>query len=106
VPPIIWQNACYPLVVNPALPDDAHHVQGRRTDDHRFRCARLRDQQLVRVVRGEVGGDGVQQPAIRERLLVEGAEPVGNTPDQFRAFIDAEIAKWGKIIRGAGLTAS
>ena len=48
----------------------------------------------------------LQQPAIRERLLVEGAEPVGNTPDQFRAFIDAEIAKWGKIIRGAGLTAS
>ena len=48
----------------------------------------------------------LQQPAIRERLLAEGAEPVGNTPDQFRAFIDAEIAKWGKIIRGAGLTAS
>ena len=48
----------------------------------------------------------LQQPAIRERLLAEGAEPVGNTPDQFRTFIDAEIAKWGKIIRGAGLTAS
>jgi len=48
----------------------------------------------------------LQQPATRERLLAEGAEPVGTTPDQFRAFIDAEIAKWGKIIRAAGLTAS
>lgn len=48
----------------------------------------------------------LQQPATRERLLAEGAEPVGNTPDQFRAFIDAEIAKWGKIIRAAGLTAN
>jgi len=48
----------------------------------------------------------LQQPATKERLLAEGAEPVGNTPDQFRAFIDAEIAKWGKIIRAAGLTAS
>ena len=48
----------------------------------------------------------LQQPATRERLLAEGAEPVGNTPDQFRAFIDAEIAKWGRIIRGAGLQGS
>jgi tripartite-type tricarboxylate transporter receptor subunit TctC len=48
----------------------------------------------------------LQQPATRERLLAEGAEPVGNTPDQFRAFIDAEIAKWGRTIRGAGLQGS
>jgi tripartite-type tricarboxylate transporter receptor subunit TctC len=48
----------------------------------------------------------LQQPATRERLLAEGAEPVGNTPDQFRAFIDAEIAKWGRIIRGAGVQGS
>jgi tripartite-type tricarboxylate transporter receptor subunit TctC len=27
------------------------------------------------------------------------AEPVGNTPEQFDAFVKAEIAKWGKVIR-------
>ena len=48
----------------------------------------------------------LRQPSIREKLLAEGAEPVGNTPEQFRAFIETEIAKWGKIIRAAGLTAS
>ncbi len=48
----------------------------------------------------------LRKPSIREKLLAEGAEPVGNTPEQFRAFIEAEIAKWDKIIRAAGLTAS
>ena len=48
----------------------------------------------------------LQQPAVKERLLADGAEPVGNTPEEFRAFIEAEIVKWGKIIRAAGLTAS
>ena len=48
----------------------------------------------------------LRQPSIREKLLAEGAEPVGNMPEQFRAFIEAEIAKWDKIIRAAGLTAS
>lgn len=44
-------------------------------------------------------------PAVRDRLLAEGAEPVGNTPEQFGAFIQAEIDKWGKVIRTAGLKA-
>ena len=48
----------------------------------------------------------LRQPLIREKLLAEGAGPVGNTPEQFRAFIEAGIAKWGKIIRAAGLTTS
>jgi tripartite-type tricarboxylate transporter receptor subunit TctC len=48
----------------------------------------------------------LQQPAVKDRLLADGAEPVGNTPEEFRAFIEAEIAKWGKIIKAAGLTAS
>lgn len=48
----------------------------------------------------------LRQPSIRGKLLAEGAEPVGNMPEQFRTFIEAEIAKWDKIIRAAGLTAT
>ena len=47
----------------------------------------------------------LKQPATRDRLLSEGAEPVGNTPEQFGAFIQSEINKWGKVIRTAGLKA-
>jgi len=42
-------------------------------------------------------------PEVRSHLLTEGAEPVGNTPEQFGEFIKSEIAKWGKVIRAAGL---
>ena len=42
-------------------------------------------------------------PDLRERLASQGADPVGNTPDQFTAFIQNEIAKWAKVIRAAGI---
>ncbi|MGZ8211354.1 MAG: tripartite tricarboxylate transporter substrate binding protein [Burkholderiales bacterium] len=42
-------------------------------------------------------------PEVRERLTGDGAEPVGSTPEEFAAFIRAEIAKWGKVIKAAGL---
>ena len=41
----------------------------------------------------------VNLPDIRERLALMSAEPVGNTPEQFDAFVKSEIAKWGKVIR-------
>ncbi len=44
-------------------------------------------------------------PEVKDRLLNEGAEPVGNTPEQFGEFIKAEIAKWGKVIKAAGIKA-
>jgi tripartite-type tricarboxylate transporter receptor subunit TctC len=44
-------------------------------------------------------------PEVRERLLADGAEPVGNTPEQFGAFIKSEIDKWGRVIKAAGLRA-
>jgi tripartite-type tricarboxylate transporter receptor subunit TctC len=40
-------------------------------------------------------------PDVAERLSGLGAEPVGNTPEQFAAFIKAEIAKWRKVIQDA-----
>ena len=45
----------------------------------------------------------INLPEINSHLLAEGAEPVGNTPEQFGEFIKSEIAKWGKVIRAAGL---
>ena len=41
-------------------------------------------------------------PEIRERLSGQGAEPVGNTPEQFAAYIKAESAKWAKVVKESG----
>jgi len=46
----------------------------------------------------------VNLPDIRERLLGLGAQPVGNSPQEFARFVQDEIEKWGKVIRGANVT--
>jgi tripartite-type tricarboxylate transporter receptor subunit TctC len=40
---------------------------------------------------------------LRERLLGLGADPAGNTPEQYAAFIRNEIDKWAKVIKAAGI---
>lgn len=44
-------------------------------------------------------------PAYRERIDAMGIVPVGNTPEQANAFLKAEVARWGKIIRDANVQA-
>jgi tripartite-type tricarboxylate transporter receptor subunit TctC len=41
-------------------------------------------------------------PAIKERLLAQGAIPSGNSPAEFAKLIDAEIRKWGSVVKTAG----
>lgn len=45
------------------------------------------------------------QPAVREKLLGGGLEPVGGTPEQFAGFIGDEIVKWTKIAKDVGAKA-
>lgn len=47
----------------------------------------------------------LETPAVREKLLAQGVEPVGGTPQQFRAFLRTEMEKWGKVVREAGIRA-
>lgn len=42
-------------------------------------------------------------PELRDYLQAGGYEPVGSSPLEFRAFLRAEFAKWGEIIRIAGI---
>jgi tripartite-type tricarboxylate transporter receptor subunit TctC len=46
----------------------------------------------------------VAPPAFNDRLLALGFDPVASTPDQFADWMKIEIAKWGKVIREAGIT--
>jgi tripartite-type tricarboxylate transporter receptor subunit TctC len=41
-------------------------------------------------------------PAIKEKLLAQGAIPGGNTPAEFAKFIDSEIAKWAPVVKASG----
>ncbi len=45
----------------------------------------------------------LRQPDVVTRLAGQGAEPVASTPDEFAAFIRAEIDKWSKVVKQAGL---
>ncbi len=44
-------------------------------------------------------------PDVRERFLAQGVEPLGSTPAQFAEHIRAQMAKWGKVVREAGVKA-
>ena len=47
----------------------------------------------------------VSLPDVKDRFTGLGFDTVGNTPDQFDAFIRSEIAKWGKVVREAKIFA-
>ena len=40
---------------------------------------------------------------MRERMIATGVTPVGNTPAEFAATIKADLAKWAKVARAAGV---
>jgi len=44
----------------------------------------------------------IASPDIRDRMSAEGAEFVGDTPEQFTAFIKTEIVKWAKAVKVSG----
>ncbi|MES2245459.1 MAG: tripartite tricarboxylate transporter substrate binding protein [Pseudomonadota bacterium] len=41
-------------------------------------------------------------PAIKEKMLAQGAIPSGNTPQEFTKLIDAEITKWALVVKASG----
>lgn len=47
----------------------------------------------------------MQLPDTRERLAAVGGEPAAATPEQSAAFLREEHARWGKVIRDAGIRA-
>ena len=49
--------------------------------------------------------EALQSPDVQARLQDLGLEPVGNTPAEFKARIEAESRKWGAIVESAGIKA-
>jgi tripartite-type tricarboxylate transporter receptor subunit TctC len=44
-------------------------------------------------------------PEMKERLVAMATDPVTSTPEEFADYIKREIAKWGDVVRKAGLKA-
>ena len=44
-----------------------------------------------------------KSPQVTNKLVSEAVIPVGSTPAEFAAHIKAELLKWGKVIRAAGI---
>jgi tripartite-type tricarboxylate transporter receptor subunit TctC len=44
------------------------------------------------------------QPAMREKFIQQGADPVGSTPQEFGEYMRAETAKWAQLVKASGAT--
>ena len=47
----------------------------------------------------------LQMPDTQQKLLSQGGEPVGSTPEQFQKMIVTEIAQWAKVVKAANIKA-
>jgi tripartite-type tricarboxylate transporter receptor subunit TctC len=44
----------------------------------------------------------LSQREVRERIVADGSEPVGSTPEDFRQFMLADLEKWAKVVKQSG----
>ncbi len=45
----------------------------------------------------------LKDPQVRQRFLADGGETVGNSPEEFTKIIRDDLAKWGKVVKAAGI---
>ena len=46
---------------------------------------------------------GLADPALRDKMDALAAQPVGNSPAEMAAFLQAEMKRWGDLIREVGV---
>jgi tripartite-type tricarboxylate transporter receptor subunit TctC len=46
-----------------------------------------------------------RSPEMRQRLIDQGAEPVGNTPEQFSKLMHEEVTRWAEVVKVSGAKA-
>jgi tripartite-type tricarboxylate transporter receptor subunit TctC len=59
---------------------------------------------IVNRLHGDVA-KAVRQPDVQKQLAGQGATTIGNTPEQFAAYIKSESAKWAKVLAASGVKA-
>jgi tripartite-type tricarboxylate transporter receptor subunit TctC len=51
-----------------------------------------------------ITNEAMNDPGVKQKLAGQGLTVAGNTPEQFRGFIEAETTKWAKVIKNAGVS--
>jgi tripartite-type tricarboxylate transporter receptor subunit TctC len=46
----------------------------------------------------------IESGAVKEQFAAQGLEPAASSAHEFGAYLNSEVAKWGKVIRAAGVT--
>ena len=46
----------------------------------------------------------LNSPEVKAKLAVQGAEPLGSTPEEYGQYIQTEIARWGQVVKLTGAT--
>lgn len=52
----------------------------------------------------EAVGKLVQEPDVRAKLLAQGSEPLGNSPEEFSRILKAEVPTWAAVVKASGAT--
>src|SRR5215213_3215244 len=60
--------------------------------------------EIINTLAGAIA-KAARSPETRQRLLDQGAEPVGNTPDEFTKIMKEEIVRWAEVVRVSGARA-
>ncbi len=60
---------------------------------------------IIKRLAGEAA-KAARHPSVAERFAVDDAEGIGSTPQQYAAFIAEEQARWGEVVRKAGIKAN
>ncbi len=47
--------------------------------------------------------DMARDPGLRQRMADMGTTPIGDTPEQYRAFLEQQYAFWGRFVRDSGI---
>jgi len=58
-------------------------------------------QPIVNKLAGEIDRI-LQMPDVKEKLVAQGFDVVGGTPEQFAKFLNAEIERWGRVVKETG----
>jgi tripartite-type tricarboxylate transporter receptor subunit TctC len=60
--------------------------------------------EIVAALSGAIA-KAARTPDVRQRLLDQGAEPVGNTPEEFTKLVREELTRWAEVVRVSGAKA-
>ncbi len=47
--------------------------------------------------------NAIRQPDVRERLISNGLDPVGDSPQEFSTFVGSELEKWARVVKQANI---